>query len=217
MAEKTWAEWYDAVLPHLPGLPTGAPADYFIKRAAIEFLDRTGVWQEDLAAFNAVAGTGTYTLTAPVAGTKIARLLELYFSGKDLTSKTPAWLKEHYGAQNWRSVSGGSPTYWTSEYPGKVTVVAKPTANTANAFTGRVSLKPLETATGIEEAFWSEYHEEIAKLAKARAMELTRRPFSNPQEALRLNAEVDSAIGFITLDAARGRSRAPMRTRTHWT
>lgn len=217
MAEKTWAAWYDSVLPALPGLPTGAPADFIIRRAAIEFFDRSLAWRVAVPAFDATATVGTYTLAAPVVKTMVAKLLELRFQGKELEEKSPAWLKEHYGTgQDWRSASGDPPTYFTSEYPNQVTIVPKPITTTAGALAGWCAVKPLDDATGVDEAVWREYHDPIAALAKAMGLDVPKKPYSNPQEAMRLRAYVDGEIGMAAYHRERGGGSAPFRTRTHW-
>lgn len=217
MADKAWADWYDAVIPALPGLPTGAPADYFIKRAAIEFFDRSCAWRAAIPAFEATINVGTYTLAAPLATTQVVKVLELRFQGRELLHRSPAWLKEKYGqAQDWRNVSAPAPTYWTSEGANKVTIVPKPTATVADALAGWAAIKPTEAATGIDEWLYRDYHDEIADLAVARAAELERRPYSNAREAQRRHSKVNTSIGLIAYELARGRGDGPYRTKTHW-
>ncbi len=216
MANKLWTDWYDAVVPALPGLPLAA-ASFAIKRAAIEFCDRSLAWRVAIPAFQATAATGSYTLAAPVAGTIVAKVLELRYKGKLLTNKSPAWLAEHYGdGVDWRTVTADPPTYWTSEFPNQVTIVPLPVTTVAAALAGWCAVKPTDAATGLDEAIWREYHDEIANLAKARLMESPRKPYSNAAEAERLLSEVDSAIGLIAYMRERGGGNAPFRTKTHW-
>lgn len=214
---KTWADWYDAVLPSLPGLPTGAPADFFIRRGAIEFFDRSLAWHEAIADFNATAATPTYTLAAPVAGTLIVKVLEINFRGKPLLDKSPAWLKAYYGENvDWRTKTADPPLYWLSERPNQVRLVPFPVSTTANALDGWAAVKPTDDAANVPDEIWREYHDEVADLAKAFAMRVPKKPYTNPQEAQRLEDKVESRIGFIALQRARGGGNAPMRTHTHW-
>lgn len=214
---KAWSAWYDAVLPHLPGLPAGAPADFIIKRAAIEFFDRSLAWRVAIPDFNATADTPTYVLAAPVLSTLIVKVLDLRFQGKELTPMTPDELREMYGAGvDWRSRGGAAPSYWTSEYPNQVRVVPYPTTTTVNALDGWAAVKPADDAATVPDEIWREYHDDVAMLARARAMEVPKKPYSNPQRAEALLAKVDTRIGLVALQREKGASRAPMRTKTHW-
>lgn len=212
---KVWSTLYDAVIPHLPGLAPGGPADFIIKRAAIEFFDRTCAWRVAIPAFQATANTGTYTLAAPVATTTVVKVLELRYLGKELTHKSPEWLREHYGMDDWRAKTG-TPQFWTEEAPNEVTVVPKPTVTTADALAGWCAVKPLDDATGIQtDAMWREYHDEIAELAVARGMLSPRKPYTDKAEGREKLKEIDGKIGLIAFHRSSG-GGARQRTRTHW-
>jgi hypothetical protein len=214
---KLWADWYDPVLPHLPGLPAGAPADFLIKRAAIEFFDRSLAWRVAIPAFQATIATGSYTLAAPVAGAIVVKVLELRFSGKELLPKTPSWLKDNYGpGQDWRTVSADPPTYWLSEYPNQVTIVPKPLTTTASALAGWCAVKPTDAATDVPDDIWREYFQEVADLAKARAMELPKKPYTDKAQARDLLEKIDGRIGAIAYSVSSGANSASRRVRTHW-
>jgi hypothetical protein len=217
MAEKAWSEWYDAVLPNLPGLPAGGPADFFIKRAAIEFFDRSCAYRVAIPAFAATAATPTYTLAAPIANHLVVKVLDLRFEGRRLTPARPEELAELYGTGiDWRDQTADPPIYWTSESPNVVRLVPFPVTTTAGALDGWAAIKPNESATGVEENFYRDHYQAIADMAMAMAMGSPRKPYSNPQEAERLRLKVDASVGFAALRADRGNSRAPMRTKTSW-
>lgn len=214
---KLWSDWYDAVLPFLRGLPPGVVADFYIKRAAIEFCDRSLAWRVAIPAFQATAATGTYTLAAPVAGTTVVEVLELRFLGRELEQKTPEWLKDYYGpSQDWRAKTADPPMYMTCEFPNQVTIVPMPVSTTAAALKGWCAVKPLDTATGVDDNIWREYHDEVATLAKAMAMASPSKPYTDKVGAEKLRADIDSRLGFISLQRAKGAARAPFRTKTHW-
>lgn len=216
MANKLWADFYDGVMPELPGLPSGTPADFFIKRAAIEFCDRSLKWQVEIPAFATVADTGTYSLAAPVAGAMVAKIMEIRYLDKELDPATPAQLRARYGSgRDWRGVTGETPTYWTSERPNQVTIVPAPDAVVADAISGWAAIKPADDATGLDEVIWREHFQTICNLAKAMAMEVPKKPYSNPQRAMQLRNSVDSDIGWAQYGAFRGKA-GRLGTRTHW-
>jgi hypothetical protein len=212
---KAWSTCYDFVLPHLPGLTPGAPADFLIKRAAIEFFDRSCAWRVAIPAF-ASAASATYVIANLVTNTQVARVLELRYLGRELEHKTPEWLREHYGREDWRAVTGSIPLYWTEEAPNEVTIIPAPTAIVAAVFSGWAAVKPLDDATGIQtDAVWREYIDTIAKLAKARGMEMPKKPYTDKAQAKELLAEVASEIGMLAFHREAG-SGGVMRTKTHW-
>ena len=212
---KVWSTLYDAVLPHLSGLTPGAPADFLIKRAAIEFFDRSCAWRVAIPAFQATADTGAYTLAAPVATTTVVKVTELRYLGKPLEHKTPGWLAEHYDTEDWRAKTG-TPLYWTEEAPNEVTIVPKPTVTTAAALAGWCAVKPLDDASGIQtDAMWREHHDTIARLAVARGMLSPKKPYTDKAEGRQMLKDLEGEIGLIGYHISTG-GGGVHRTRTHW-
>lgn len=212
-----WSAFYDLVLPSLPGLPTGTPADHFIKHAAIEFLDRSLVYRLAIAAQNIVASTSTYVLTPTPANTGVAKVLEVRVSDRLLENRGEAWLKDHYGpGQDWSEVTSAAPEYWFESLPGSVRLVGIPNANITNGLTAYVAAKPTESATGVDDAIYAAHRREIADLAKAMAMEIEGAPYSNPKKAQSLRSDVDQRIGLVAYKRDRGGGDGAFRTRTHW-
>jgi hypothetical protein len=47
-------------------------------------------------------------------------------------------------------------------------------------------------------------------------MGMSRKPYTDKEEAARLRAKVDSDVGFITMRMHKGNGPGPMRTKTYW-
>jgi hypothetical protein len=221
MADKVWADWYDAVLPSLPGLPAGAPADYFIRRAAIELCDRTGVYRASITALSTIANQALYSIASSLANTEVSRVLRMRYSNtRELTHRSPDWLTEHYGGKNWRTTEVSGPTasieFWTQFTPQSVLLVPVPNDAVASIITGEVAVRPTIAAAGVEELIGTEHFQTIADLARANAMGMSRKPYTDKEEAARLRAKVDSDVGFITMRMHKGNGPGPMRTKTYW-
>jgi hypothetical protein len=220
MADRLWSAWYDAILPDVPGCPAGA-ADYAIKRAAIDFCDRSCAWRKALPAIDSVASTagenGEYTLPAAGTGQVVAKLIECRWIGSALTFKRPDELQDIYNPTDWRTVTGPTPQYFTQETPNKVRLVPAPSSSTVGAINGLwAAVRPADTATGIDDDVGSEYHQAIVDGAKARLFESPDKPYTNPQLAQTYQALFDSEIGNAAFRAFRG-SGGRQRTQTSFT
>ena len=215
MADRAWSGWYDAVLPDMPGCPIAA-ADYAIKRAAIEYCDRSCAWRKAVPAIDSVASTGEYTLPAVASGVMVVKLFEARWLGKELTFKTPGELKDLYSPTDWRGVTG-TPSYFTQETPNTIRLVPAPDVSTVGAINGLwAAVRPTDAATGIDDAFASENYLGIADGAKRNLCASPEKPYTNPSLAATYAAIFDSEIGNASFRAMKGMG-GKARTRTHFT
>lgn len=213
-----WADFYDFVLPELPGLPAGAPADHYIRSAAIEFFERTNNWRVETAGQNIVAAQAAYLLTPPTANTQVTKVLEVRIEDRLLTPMGEQALVEKYGPSiDWQEVTSEKPEYWNiSLPPDTIRLVGIPTANVTAGLTAQVAIVPTLAATGIDDALFRAFRTQIAALSKAMAMESARKPYSNVERAEKLRQWVNEEIGFAAYVFNKGGGRGRMRTRTHW-
>lgn len=215
MADRLWSAWYDAVLPHAPGCPA-AVAGYEIKRAAIEFCDRSLAWRKPMTAIDSAVGVGEYTLPDVVAGVMVAQLLEARWLGVRLTKKRPDELESLYAPTDWRAVPG-TPLYFTQETPNTVRLVPAPNVLTVAAINGLwAAVKPKDDATGIDDAVAGENYTAIADGALRNLFRSPKKPYSNPILADAHGAIFDSEIGNAAYRAFRGNGGVT-RTQTSFT
>ena len=200
---KTWAKWYDEVLPDVPGCPQVVAANA-IKNAAIQFCDRSFVYLIDHDPIAAVEDQGEYTW-APGAGLKVARPERVWYDGEELTPKTRDEIADmHAYWPDWE----GTPLYFMQEKIEKLIVVPRPTAALANAIKAKVAVKPSRDATSIDDAIWEKYLEEIASGAKARLFAMKRKPWADGQLAAYHKGVFDEAISAARLAAFKGHVRS---------
>ncbi len=205
---KTWAKWYDEVLPEVPNCPQ-AVAGNAIRNAAIEFCERSFVYQLTHAAIAAVQDQGEYTFS-PGAGLKVVRPEIVWYDKVPLTAKTRDDLDRLYAY--WPDETG-TPIYYVMEALEKLILVPKPAAALADAIRVKVAVRPTRAATDIDDAIHEKYLEQIASGAKARLFAMKKKPWTDNQLAVYHKQQFDDAIAKARLAAARGHTRARMRTK----
>lgn len=215
MANKLWTDWYDELLPDVPGC-NETIASYAIKRAAIEFCERSQVYQAAVPDVASVNGTSEYALPDVASGVIATQLLELwYYNGTTtvrLKYRTPRQLTGLYGpAVNWRTAIGTGQLYFTQEMPGKVRIAQVPNASQANALTRMwAAARPKDDATGIDELIGIPYWRAIGYGAKRELMGSPKKPYTNPDLAAFNGQLFEVAIKEAQVrafQARRGRSR----------
>jgi len=171
---KVWADFYDNVLPDVPGVGL-AFADHVIKETVIEFCNRTLIWEEDLATVVTTA-TSLFTLTPPT-DTLIIRPQRVVLDGDNLTPMLPAELDRMY--TDWRTnPSGGNALYYFMESPKVMRIIRDPAAGLDLDI--RACLKPTETAAGFSnDDIYDEYREEISAGAVGKMLMTPNRPFTD--------------------------------------
>jgi hypothetical protein len=208
---KTWEKWYDEVLPDVPHCPQPV-AKNAIRNAAIEFCERSFVYQADHPAIAAVQDQGEYTY-APGTGLKVVRPEMVWYDKKQLTPMTRDDLDRLYAY--WPDESG-TPIYFVQEQLEKLIVVPKPAAALADAIRLKVSVKPTRASVDIDDAMHEKYLEAIACGAKARLFAMKKKPWTDNELAVYHKQMFDAAIATARLHAARGHTRARMRVRAHF-
>jgi hypothetical protein len=205
---NTWADFYNEVLPDLPGCTT-ALADNAIKNAAIEFLERSMAWRVETAPITLTAAVPTYTLNNP-AGSIVVEIIDALVSGLQITPKSPDQLNVLY--QNWRNETGDAAYYYRPT-PSTIRVAPTPSVTTVGALVLSMALKPSRAATGIDSELFEQYMEVIAAGAKYRLMIMQKKPWSDPSRAGVQQVVFNNGIAAANL--AKGRSRAPIRTKSY--
>jgi len=198
------------VIPDVHGCPD-IVAINAVRNAAIELCKRTNYWKVDLDAFSTEVNTLVYDLDSPENGAAVSMILSLFRDGVEIEPRTEEWLNENVAT--WRT-STGVPAYYFR--PSSNTVMLARLPGAAYSITGSVSLVPKRTATGINSVVYEAHLETIAAGAKARLMVMPNVPWSNPPLAQFHGAKFNDGITNANVDAAKGLSRAPLRTKSCW-
>ncbi|WP_200844027.1 hypothetical protein [Pantoea sp. 18069] len=159
---REWADFFPDVLP---GVPLGTPEPtvvHQLRRAAQEFCTRTRAWRAVLEPITTEAGRSAYGMPLP-AQTALVRL-----EGAELQGYGPLTL--------WRPGPGAGPYLMT---PDARTVSFGRLVAADMALVLDVTLKPSDTAAGVDADVFDQYSEVIARgaLARLRGDEATRREF----------------------------------------
>lgn len=208
---KAWADFYDFVLPEVPGVPT-AEADHIIRDAAIDFYDRSGVVVSALSAITIVPGTHTYTLT-PASGYDVKRIDELMYGDVRLYPVSNAQLAQMF--LNWQTIDG-APQYYLQETLVSFRLVPRPDPDLtfSDTIVPRIVVAPTRSATQITEDWvFNKWAEGIGYGAIARLMRMQQKPWSNPERALLFEGLYRRVLGEARNSADRGKAGAVQMAR----
>lgn len=204
------ADFYDLLLPELPGCPT-AMVDLHLREVAREFCSSTNVWAASLTPIDTVAGQATYALATP-ANSQLCRVTSLTLANDLL------WKLE---GRDVHSSSALRPQYQSDEPPfvlnGDLTAITLDTAPTAATVGGlrlEVTLKPTQTATSLPDLLLAQYAEAIRYGALARLMSMGKKPWTDRPLAAEYQQQWDTKKNFAAYQAQVGNTRATLRVKT---
>ena len=171
---SSFSAYYDHLLPDLPGC-TRALLDVHLLRAARDFCSKTGIWRQELAAVNLVAGQATYTLTTP-ADSALVRVIRLTIADKLL------WLDGENGNKEYPKYARNEPPFSLSGDLTQITLIADetPTASLALGLKTTATLQPASTATVLPDFLLDQHVEAIKAGTLSGLMKMMKKPWSNP-------------------------------------
>lgn len=172
---KTWAEFYDDVIPEVPGADTPI-VDAALKRSAMEFLERARVYQADIAAMDAEASVGGYLWVSPDTDTDICHIFNVWYDGEKLTPRNGDYLADKY---DYWPEEEGTPVHYLQERTDTLTLIPMPSEDLTGAITAKVALRTTLSSTGIPDDLYADYRDAIAKGALARLMRMPKKPWTN--------------------------------------
>jgi hypothetical protein len=212
MAQTKWSAWFDDVLSDVPGC-SQAMATKAIRAAAIEFCERSEAWRVDLDPVDVLADEASYDFD-PDSGTVVVRAMQLWYDGKDLTRKSREELALQFA--NW-TTQEGTPLYYTQENPSDgFILVPKPVEALADAVTGKLAIKPSQTASGLESFIFEKWRDAITDGALFRLFAMQKKPWSNPALAGSRKTLFDQKIAEAKLAANKGFTRSPLRVKAQF-
>lgn len=215
MATVALTQFFDEVLPDLPGCPEEFALNA-IRNAAILFCDRTKVHRIDLDPILLLANVPQvdFILPASAPQTRVVQVLQAQYGEDPLDFKDPDWLDKNLDP-NWRTTTG-EPLFITQDSEESFRPVPFPAADATLALTLYVAVKPTADATLIDARLWREHKEAIAAGAKARLMMSPKKPYTNAALASVYSEAFESAIWRINHKATKGHGRARIRTTAHF-
>ena len=204
---KTWAQFYDYVIPELPGVASDL-VDIHLRDTAIDLCEQTWVLQADHDNISTIAGIYEYELDSPESQCEVLAIKQAWIDNGpiDPISQDDLWKANI----DWRTVSG-TPTYHSQQDNANVLLYAVP--DRVYTLSMVVALRPTVTSTGVPDRIYADYRRAIAAGAKAVLMAQPAKPWSNPERSEFYRAEYEAAITKTTVLVNRARARSQLQVR----
>lgn len=200
---KQWSDFYDLLVPDLPGCPLAA-VDSALRQAAIAFCEQSLAWKYAHPSVSVVAGTAAYAFVPP-AGAVVHGITYAELDDKEIES--------HVGESGiriaqWRH-STGTPEYVLGGAT-FLTLVPQPGAH--GVLTMTVALKPAPSSNGIDDTQYDEHREAIVHGAMAQLMLSPKKPYTSTQLAQYHQRQFAIKTAAAGMRVARSHTRAPLIT-----
>lgn len=148
-----------------------------IRSAAIEFCEKTGVYQAELDPVTTVANVYEYDLEPP-SGTVVHKVMWVVHEGVDLEPISTNLLEQRL--PKWRSRdNAGTPQYFVKNSQSLFWLVPVPQATSPSSTVLRVQLKPTHTSTACDDDVMTDYREAIINGALTRLLRMPSREWTD--------------------------------------
>jgi hypothetical protein len=200
---KLWKDFYDFVMPDVPGCAFAA-IDSALRQSAVVFCEQSLAWLAEHPRISVVAGTAEYAFTPPEDAV-VHAITFAALNGEEIGAYKG---ETGISAKNWRN-RNGAPQYILGG-AGFVILAPKPAA--AAALTLSVALKPSPASTGIDDVQFNEYREAIVHGALLRLMLSPKKPYTNAQLAAYHQQQFAIKTAAAGMRVAKNYARTPLRT-----
>lgn len=210
---KTYEQFLDEVMPHVPGCPN-AIAINAIRNAAIEFCEKSLVVQRDHELVSVVRNVADYDLEAPT-GQVVAKIMRAWFQATPLMPIAPDEVGSIrvYNARAEGADGPGDPRYIIQKNDTTFSLYPVPKENKPLSIFMRVAMKPSRASTQVEDVLFEDYLETIAAGARARLMLMPGKPYTSPELALANKTLFDQGVNLARHRATMGNTRANIGVR----
>lgn len=231
----SFADLLPEVLPDVPGC-SDPLAEREIRNAVIRFCERTGVLKHTAPAQDIVALEPRYAIEAPTGYTFHSVLWLKVGTSQPLKSMSADFLDliwrgdSHWSCHcdaftgrgdDWRDYQQTEPSAYMLERAGGQDVlrlVGIPTVAVAGGLTYRLALKPLRTATEVEDFLLEDYYQTLAKGALSVLLRIPKKAWTDTARGVALAEEFENECGDARRDALKDFTRddqANLRTRAY--
>lgn len=202
---KTWSQFYDFVLPELPGVDTPL-VDIFLRNTAIDFCEETWSLMADMDTISTVAAVYEYDLDSPESGVEVFAIKKAWIDSAPID---PISMDDLWAASTDWKTSSGKPSYFAQQEAFKVLLYAVPDAVYSLDLTA--TLRPTTTALGVPDRFFADYRRQVSWGTMAALMAQPAKPWSNPDRSAYYRKEYEAALTKSTVLTNRARSRAALQ------
>jgi hypothetical protein len=204
---KAWSAFLPDVLVHVPGCPDPV-AEHAVLRAAQEFFETTRVWKQWLPDITTATETTEYVIFLEPKS-ELVRLERATLSGRPIRVRTEDQLPD-----DWQTYTSGiEDGVHTSD---RRNLVLLPAQSEDLVLKVEASMRPSNTATGIEDCLFDLYVQQIAAGAVAALKEQSEKPYSDLAGAGAWRSRFETHMGVTDFQRSRGyssaRPRRPIKT-----
>ena len=185
----------------IPEIPSFV-ASRQILRSVRELAERARVWRVDVS-LSTIADTPTIALLALLpANTQLVDVISIKNTGggAPLVPSTQAWLDTNIS--DWRNESNDDSKYYMLESDNTIRLAPTPASTTADLYFARLAVKPLLTATVVDDVVFNKYDELIIHGALGRLYALPRKPWTDFNLAQYHQAQFMTGIPSARTEAA---------------
>lgn len=198
------AEYYDLLLPELPGCPI-AMLDLNLRETARDFCNTTSVWRESLAPISLIGGQAQYAMVAP-ANSEVLRVTSVTVKGVLL------WVDEHDADCKYNKYE---PPFTLSADMAQITLDPPevPAGSVVNEMVVIAALKPTNSAATLPDFLLKQYSEAIRFGTLSRLMRMAKKPWTDRELAFNYESRWNAERNFAAYQGAVGNNRRPLRVR----
>lgn len=190
------------VLPEVPGCP-GPLAEQRVLTACIDFCERTNYWRYESDPMPMEADLDEYEVDIP-SGSQLVTIIDpINFNGKKIYSTTKEQLDKNEN-DDWQDKQGDTPNSYYNKSLGVFRPVPYPETTISDAIKLDLALKPLPTATTVEDFLFNEFFQTIADGALAKLFALPKKAWSDPSLSVYHAGMFDDAVSEATTKAKSG-------------
>ena len=210
MSQVEYSAFLPDVLPYVRDCPE-CVAINAIRNTCIEFCEKSTWWRTSMEPIPLVAGQSEYDLDVCV-GAAIAAIMSAHLGQQPLQFGTEEKLIEVIGP-DWRTREG--PVRYVA-HDGDFSIIRVahvPNYTPEEPLTLHVALRPIKSSVRVPKELYERWSEIIGFGARARLHDTPGQPYSNEKAAREYRKWFESGYGQATIQANRGRSRAPLMVR----
>lgn len=209
---STLADFYDLLLPELPGCTT-ALLDFHLRETARQFCSQTGAWRVPFTAVDLVANQAAYTLVPGVANSEVVKLTKLTVNSELLWADSDREQKGRDAVE---------PKYVRYEPPFtlsldlvQITLMVDevPTAAVVGGLQVEGALKPTATAAALPDFLRSQYSEAMRYGTLFRLKVMAKKPWTDRDLASAYLLEWNKALNFAAYQVQVGQARERLRVK----
>jgi hypothetical protein len=196
---KAWSYWYPDLVPQLTGCPDPV-IDYELRRVAQDFFERTRAWQVIQAPVAIAKAQALVNIVPADPGQELVRIERAWLDGRPINVTSADTLDARF-PDDW-STREGTTTDLVPLSPGVMQLFPLPAAAASTGLKLRLSVRPSDTATGIQDDMAVAWREALACGCRGRLMLQADKPWTNTTMGPLDTSKYEAAVAKANLKAA---------------